>query len=71
MITYDDAIKCPRCDEVGSAKVTSGTPRDRLMTCSCADKTCSFYGRTWFVILDPNNRVLYHSIYHEEELPHD
>lgn len=60
-MTYEEAIRCPRCGKTGDARVVSANTRDRQVNCYCLDKTCPFYGRLWFLLVDNGSRVLYHT----------
>ena len=75
MVTYEQAIRCPRCGKVGYAlaALESSLTGQRQVTCRCADKTCAFYGRTWYLVLDHTNRVHSHTHtpYQEETATHD
>lgn len=66
MITYEQAIRCPRCGKDGNARTnfTSdpvlGSDK-RVTSVFCADKTCPFYGRFWYFEVSLGNEVLTHT----------
>lgn len=68
-VTYDQAIKCPRCGRRGNVRVAENQDVGRLGSCFCTDKKCSFYGRFWFFTLNDANEVLSHThtIYKDPE----
>lgn len=61
--TYAQAILCPRCGLTGTARAGEPNPdtQFRMVTCHCPNQSCTFYGRTWYLAIDPENRVVYHT----------
>ena len=71
MVTYEQAIRCPRCGKNGSAvageefdcdpiyRTVDG--RVRQVTCECEDITCPFYQRHWYLLVNALNEVVYYT----------
>jgi hypothetical protein len=61
--TYDEAILCPRCGQPGNARVEESrvSTVERQVTVFCTDKSCPYYGHRWYLILDTQNTVIFHT----------
>jgi len=65
MLTYEEATKCPRCGRISPTRVEEEADEKgvRLAMSRCTERSCTYYAKVWFFALDPENEVLYHTLY--------
>lgn len=56
--TYDEARRCPRCNELGSDEGSKSGPRgSRMHTIRCRNERCRWYNTTYIVQVNRDGSI--------------